>query len=83
LNEAFSYAESLYQQALTQLADENFLASEGALRVHGLQTSIRYNVARLFECRGDVDKAETHYKDLLKLHPAYIECRGISSRPLF
>ena len=81
LNQAFAFAESLYQQALTQLADDSFLATEDKFRVHALQTSIRYNVARLFECRGDVDKAEMHYKDLLKLHPAFIECM-INSVPL-
>lgn len=75
LTSAFSNAELLYQQALTKLAEESSL--EGSLRIQALKTSIRYNVARLFEERGDIDKAEANYKDLLKSHPAFVECTSI------
>ncbi|KAJ3371949.1 protein required for normal CLN1 and CLN2 G1 cyclin expression [Kappamyces sp. JEL0680] len=74
LNQALTSAESLYHQALTVLNTESFLESSNSQRVAALQISIRYNVARLFECTGNIDKAELHYKELLKSHPAFTDC---------
>jgi RNA polymerase-associated protein CTR9 len=71
LEDTLSSAESLYQQALQKLAD---LDSTDLHRKAALQLSIRYNVARLFECKGEAEKAEANYKDLLKAHPAFLDC---------
>lgn len=75
LNEALDNAQNLYEQALTKLAESDFLEDrENAERVTALQTTIRFNVSRLYEARGEVDKADLNYKELLKVYPAFGEC---------
>jgi tetratricopeptide (TPR) repeat protein len=68
-------AEKIYQQALVGLTDETYIAlTEDPVKINLIQTLIRYNVARLFETSGQIDKAEINYREILKAHPAFIDC---------
>jgi RNA polymerase-associated protein CTR9 len=67
-------AETIYQRALVSVTLPDYVQNEDPWKVNALQTSIRYNVARLFETRGELDKAEAHLKEILKIHPAYDDC---------
>lgn len=69
-----SSAESLYQRALVTAASNEYRSSEENWKVNAIQTIIRYNVALLFETRGEVEKAETHFKEILKIHPSFEDC---------
>jgi RNA polymerase-associated protein CTR9 len=71
---AYKNAESYYQQALTVLSDESFTSTEDPWLVSSVGTTMRFNIARLYESQGDAPKAEIQYKELLKSHPAYIDC---------
>ncbi|KAJ8330997.1 hypothetical protein BDV3_002880 [Batrachochytrium dendrobatidis] len=39
-----------------------------------LQTTVRYNLARLNETLGDTEKAKAQYLAILNDHPAYVDC---------
>lgn len=77
LKAALDSAQSLYEQALTKLAQETHLTAQDPERLIALQTTIRFNVARLFESKGDIKKAENTYKELLGIYPAFGECNII------
>ncbi|KAJ3269385.1 protein required for normal CLN1 and CLN2 G1 cyclin expression [Terramyces sp. JEL0728] len=67
-------AKSLYERALIVLLDENYKANEELEKLDALQTSIRINVARLYESQGDIGSAEAQYQELLRMHPSYDDC---------
>lgn len=41
---------------------------------NAISVTTTYNLARLYETRSEVDKAEKLYKDILKEHPNYVDC---------
>jgi tetratricopeptide (TPR) repeat protein len=67
-------SEALYQQALMAASAEDYVHSTEQGTVSAVQITIRYNVARLFEVLGEIEKAESHYQEILKIHPAYEDC---------
>ena len=71
-HELLDSAEAYYQKALLTLVSG--AQDKEPLMVNSIQTTIRYNVARLFETRNEMDKARVNYHELLKLHPAYDDC---------
>ena len=71
-NELLDSAEQHYQKALLALNSES--ETMEPVMVNALQTTIRYNVGRLFETRNEIEKATNIYKEILSLHPAYDEC---------
>lgn len=40
-----------------------------------ISVTIKYNMARLYEAECRFDKAEKNYKDILREHPTYIDCK--------
>jgi RNA polymerase-associated protein CTR9 len=68
LESALEASEGLYQQALVAVSGIQ------VDKDYAIRTTIRYNVARLFESTGQVEKAQTHYEEILKSHPAYDDC---------
>lgn len=40
-----------------------------------ISVTTTYNLARLYESRSEVDKAERYYKGILKEHPNYVDCK--------
>lgn len=73
-------AQLLYQEALVLLTQEAYLKGQSSEKIFGIQTTIRYNVARLYEAKGDVDKAIAQYLDLLKVDPSFIECTNLLTK---
>jgi RNA polymerase-associated protein CTR9 len=67
-------AEDFYQQALLTLSSESYKESKEPWFLNALQSTIRYNIARLFETRGEYDTARNQYKEILNIHPAYDDC---------
>ncbi|KAI8919694.1 hypothetical protein BC831DRAFT_480363 [Entophlyctis helioformis] len=74
-------AQTFYERALADVTaqardDGADGADDVAKRVHAeaVRTSVRYNLARLEETRGNAAEAEELYKGILADHPAYIDC---------
>ena len=45
---------------------------------NAISVSMYYNMARLMEAQFEFDKAEKIYKDILREHPSYVDCKPIS-----
>ncbi|KAI8914231.1 hypothetical protein EDD86DRAFT_198790 [Gorgonomyces haynaldii] len=69
---ALQNAESLYQRALVLLQSQD--SDMEAWKRTALQVTIRFNVARLYESKKDFFKAVTQHNEILKLHPANVDC---------
>ncbi|KAI8901967.1 hypothetical protein BC833DRAFT_575185 [Globomyces pollinis-pini] len=74
MQKALASANESYENAIRLLTDESFIESNSAEKVNYMTTIIRYNIARLFEVQGDIEKAKLHYQEILKTHPAFSEC---------
>jgi hypothetical protein len=70
---ALDSAEELYQQSMILLTSESYVASQDGWKVNALQTTIRFNIARLYEAKGEAVKAEGLYHEILKSHPAHVD----------
>ena len=42
---------------------------------NAISVSMNYNMARLLESQFEFDKAEKVYKDILREHPSYVDCK--------
>ena len=42
---------------------------------NAISVTMNYNLARLYEALYEFDKAEKIYKDILREHPNYIDCK--------
>ena len=42
---------------------------------NAISVSMNYNMARLLESQFEFDKAEKVYKDILREHPGYVDCK--------
>jgi hypothetical protein len=73
-NRSFKCAENLLERAMLILTDETFIATQHNTKINSILITIRFNIARLNEAKGDISKAQMQYKDILSLHPAYIDC---------
>lgn len=47
----------------------------------GLRTTLTYNMARLHESRGDLEKAEELHNEVLALHPNYLDSMSLPFLP--
>lgn len=63
------YLQSLERSRKESAHDENYY---GAISV-----TTTYNLARLYEATFEFNKAEEHYKDILREHPNYVDCECI------
>ena len=43
---------------------------------NAISVTMNYNMARLMEAQFEFDKAEKVYKDILRNHPNYIDCKS-------
>ncbi|KAF6763213.1 RNA polymerase II-associated protein [Ephemerocybe angulata] len=69
-------ATALYEAALTKAADINFIQKAGLQsNVEAMSTSMLYNLARVYEDKGEVDLAKGAYDKLLSRHPEYIDAK--------
>lgn len=67
-------AESLYERAMHFIINEDYMKNENPQRLDTIQTTLRYNIARLNESKCDIVKAKKQYRDILSIHPAHIDC---------
>lgn len=70
--EVLDAAETLYGKAVAILASPDFSADSS--RTTALKTTIKFNVARLYETKGQTEKAVEKYNELLQSTPAFIDC---------
>lgn len=67
-------AETIYQEALILLTNTEYLAERDEHEILALKSTIRYNIARLYESKGETEKAKQQYIDLLSNNPANLDC---------
>ena len=63
------YTQSLERIRREKESDENYY---GAISV-----TVTYNLARLHEALCELDKADQLYKNILREHPNYVDCKLI------
>lgn len=71
LEESVKYLEEALERTKKEMESDSSYYS-------CLQITITYNLARNYESLWQHDRAETLYKDILKEHPNYIDCKLIS-----
>jgi RNA polymerase-associated protein CTR9 len=72
-NSSLQAAETLYQQALIMVTKPAYASSHESWKVNAIQSTIRFNVACLYETKMDHLKASNQFLELLKIHPADID----------
>lgn len=61
------YDAALYHCKEESMQDETYY--------NAISVSMNYNMARLLESQFEFDKAEKFYKDILREHPSYVDCK--------
>lgn len=66
-------AEQMYHKAYTECSEKMNLSEVDKEYYDGLETSISYNVSRLYEAQKETLKANKIYNQIIKNHPRYID----------
>ena len=69
-----SMAEQMYHKAYTECSEKLNLSEVDKEYYDGLETSISYNVSRLYEAQKESSKANKIYNQIIKNHPRYLDC---------
>jgi len=68
-----SMAEQMYHKAYTECSEKLNLSEVDKEYYDGLETSISYNVSRLYEAQKESSKANKIYNQIIKNHPRYLD----------
>jgi len=66
-------AEQMYHKAYTECSEKMNLSEVDKEYYDGLETSISYNVSRLYEAQKETLKANKIYNQIIKNHPRYLD----------
>jgi len=66
-------AEQMYQKAYSECEEKMNLSEVDKEYYDGLDTSISYNVSRLYETQKEPSKASVIYKKIIKNHSRYLD----------
>jgi len=66
-------AEQMYHKAYTECSEKMNLSEVDKEYYDGLETSISYNVSRLYEAQKESSKASKIYKQIVKNHSRYLD----------